>query len=60
MAQDIYQRKNLRLCSFIGLEPIVCCPGNDKNNIDSISEPSKSKISHTASESMRDYNYFFL
>ncbi|XP_050545995.1 venom protease-like isoform X2 [Daktulosphaira vitifoliae] len=58
-AQNIHQRKNIRLCSFVGLEPIVCCPGNNKIRNSSTSEPLKTKISYTASEMCHQYSAYY-
>ncbi|XP_050420472.1 venom protease-like [Adelges cooleyi] len=54
---NIHQRKKLRLCSFIGLEPIVCCPPSEKKNDfnTKLSTTQKLTKSHTAVEMCVQY-----
>ncbi|XP_050421364.1 uncharacterized protein LOC126833845 [Adelges cooleyi] len=60
--KSIDQRNALRLCSFVGLEPIVCCPPNENpvDNTDSIlTTPIKTTQSHTASKMCHEYSQLF-
>ncbi|XP_050545991.1 venom protease-like [Daktulosphaira vitifoliae] len=58
---SVHHRKNLRLCSFIGLEPVVCCPPSVSSASDNYNliRQNKTKSYSKASEMCLQYSKLF-